>query len=295
MTKELRNSIDSAPLSPGCYIFRNKHSDVIYVGKSKALRQRLKQHLVQKPLSGGFDKHVYMLAEAAQVECIVTDTETDALILEYTLIKQYLPRYNSQYNSEYLGEQPLRYIIIGIDMDYPTVYTADAPPECDEAKVLGCFYSIGDTQAKLELICEVWQMPHCNRPRFPPQAKPCMNYHIKKCCAPCAAKVPREVYARKISEITACFSGDCAVTLQKLQEQMLLSAKALDFERAARLKSQIDGVTALAARAKRVAPLGDEPFFLFIRAYNEPACSLAFISQGNVLAWARIEGKACAS
>ena len=276
--------LNCSPMRPGCYIFRDKEGQPIYVGKSKALRKRLKQHFSQG-VGRKNRKHSRMVTETASIEFITTESETDALILEYLLIREYLPRCNSQY----IRKQVFQYIIIDTALDYPAIYISDAPPE-GTAKDFICFYSQGGALSALELLNGVWQTPLCGKPSFARASKQCTYYHIERCCAPCAAKITAEDYGKKIAEIIACFSGDCGAVLQRLKELMLRHSAELDFERAARVKTQLDGIAALGMMSKRLeTALELKQVCLFISAYNEPAYSLYFIRYGQVTAKERFE------
>jgi len=229
-----------------------------------------------------------MITEASRIDYSTTDSETDALILEYCLIREHMPRYNSQY----IRKQVFQYIIVDTTLDYPTLYISEAPPNSASPKTFGCFHSSGDAHTNLYLLNDVWKTPLCNKPRFPTPAKPCMNYHINKCCAPCGARISREDYASRIGEILTCFSGDCGTTLERLKGRMLRYSGDLDFERAARVKAQLDGITALGMKARRIeASLEDKQVCLFLSAYNEPAYSLYFIRYGKVLVKERFPDK----
>ena len=272
-------------MEPGCYIFRDKHGQPIYVGKSKALRKRIKQHFSQGAgAKRRFEKHSRMITESAGVECIVTGNETEALILEYRLIREYLPRYNSQY----IRKQVFQYVVIDTALDYPTISVSDKPPPDGGTQASVCFRSPGGAAWAIELLGGVWGTPVCGLARFPPSAKPCMNYHIEKCIAPCAGMPTAEDYRRRISEIITCLSGDCAATLEPLKKRMRQHSDALEFELASQVKAQIDGITALSLKQRRIEPrLEDKQVCLFVSAYNEPQYSLYFIRHGQVLAHER--------
>lgn len=275
MIDELR--IRQLPTSPGCYIFTNKIGEIIYIGKSKCLKNRVMQYF-SRELGG---KYARLLTEIYDLDYITAVTETDALILECMLIKIYKPRYNSQMkrNKRY------PYIKIGVTAEYPPVYITDNKKHDENYEQFGCFYNLNDAERTVELLNVIWKTPLCGKEDFTRPHSACLNYHLKKCCAPCERFVDQVTYKNKIIEIIKCFKGHGAGITRRLNKEMHDAAAKLDFEKAASLRDTIGGLERLVKKLRHIdTDLENKDIFLFFRAYNESSFTLFFIKNSMTLA-----------
>ena len=188
--KELRKKAMALPLSPGVYIMKNKSREIIYIGKAKALKNRVSQYFGSQNTHS--DKVRRMVENVYDFEYIITDSEFEALILECSLIKQHTPKYN---------------ILLKDDKGYSYVKVTNEPwrrisyalQKCDDdATYIGPYKSSYYVKNSVEQAQKIFKLPTCNR-RFPQDFKkgrPCLNYHIKQCCAPCTGKV-KKVYIQR--------------------------------------------------------------------------------------------------
>ena len=268
--------IENIPKTPGCYIFKNKFGSIIYIGKSKSLRNRIRQHF--NTSDDMFNKHRSMIKETQTVETIITKTETDALILECRLIKSHKPKYNSMLKKD----RSYPFIRIDVTVPLPTISISDSILS-NGSKYYGSFYSAQDAQNTIELMGSIWQTPTCGKNVFSGNDRPCLNYHLGKCCAPCGAIIEQDAYRDKISEIIGCLDGRFRKTISRLNREMGIAAQELRFEKAAGLRDSIDGLKLLKKRQRQMrADLGNKDFYLFFRAYNEPCYSIFYIKSGIV-------------
>ena len=184
--KQLYMDYSGFPNLPGCYIFKNKFGSIIYIGKSKSLRDRIRQHF--NTSDDMFNKHSSMIKETQAIEAIVTETETDALILECRLIKSHKPKYNSMLKKD----RSYPFVRIDVTKALPTISISDSILS-DGSKYYGSFYSTQDAQNTIELLGSIWQTPTCGKTVFSGNDRPCLNHHLGKCCAPCGAIIEQGV------------------------------------------------------------------------------------------------------
>lgn len=261
------------PRLPGCYIFRNKLRHIIYIGKSKSLYNRIKQHF--KNTDPKDYKHIDLMRELCSIEIIETDTETDALILECKLIRTHKPRYNSQLKKASV----FPFIRIDHNRIYPSITITDNIAK-DGCKYYGSFYSTDDAFNTLELINNIWQTPVCCKESFNVH-RPCLNYHLKKCCAPCCGGIDSGSFRLKIEEIVKCLNGNFRNTFNRLKSDMTAASDEMDFEKAARLRDNIAGLERLKIRQQRLyTDLDGKDVYLFFRAFGEKCFSVFFIKNG---------------
>lgn len=274
----LITKINTAPCLPGCYLYKNKIGRIIYIGKAKHLRNRVRQYfrpstIVDNPKLQGLVKAI------VDVEYRITETELDALLLEYQLIKKYKPWYNSQFIQDL--QHPL--IKITIAEEYPTI-TLVYEKDCTSAFYLDCFSNEGNAIEAIAVINAVWKTPLCRKQKFLHSDKPCMYYHIGKCLAPCAKKVSSEVYRKQIISIEKFFSGKKTTILSQLRKQMQECAAALQFEKAASLKQQAEALLDLQQKSKRMFHFpAKQDVILLIRVYHSSAVSLFYIRDKAVV------------
>jgi len=292
----LKQELEHIPKAPGCYIFKNKHGEIIYIGKSKALRNRVRQYFypttpksselpvrnltsLQNAKNHEFNKYIRLVREVEEISTIVTNTETSALILECQLIKQHKPRYNAQLKES----QPYPFIRISTLEEYPTIAIADRIAD-DGCSYYGGFYDFYDAKDWVESLSSIWQTPRCLKRSFLYESRPCLNHHLGKCLAPCGRKEKSEQYNERIAEMVRCLDGDFESTLHKLEGEMAIAANELNFEGAANLRDQIQTLVRLQKRQRSLfTQLKNRKVYLYFRAFNERCYTLFFINDGYTL------------
>ncbi len=274
----LSEKIQQLPLLPGCYLFKNKRGEIIYIGKSKALRNRVKQYF--QNTKDKDEKIVRLVKEIVDFDYILTPTESEALILECTLIKKHKPHYNAALKKDKI----FPYLKIDLDSEYPNL-TVAYEKNSDAGEYFGCFYRENDVLQVVELINSVWQTPICNKNfHINHKGKACLHYHMKKCCAPCERRISPEEYSAKITDIVKFIHGKNNKIIPALKKIMLTQAQQMNFENAAQTRDKITKLGSLKRKAKRFnAVLEDKDVFVFFRAYNEQAFILFFIRNGEAL------------
>ncbi len=280
----IKEKVDALPLLPGCYIFKNKWGHIIYIGKSKKLKSRVRQYF--RPDPNKHPKLIQLAEEIYDLEYIITATETEALLLECKLIKENKPRYNSQ-----LMESHNSYTMIQIvtDTEYPAIFTSneflsDDWQQDKSSRYFGAFHKQRQAEEVIMLLNEVWQTPACNRKSFNTSTNACLEYHLDKCMAPCEKRVATEVYNAAIASVVGFLEGKTSRVLSKLRRQMREAAENMDFENAAKYRDQQEKLQRLAKMSKHFSPnLKGVETYVFFRAYHEKCFSLFYIRDSKTL------------
>ncbi|XOQ46930.1 MAG: UvrABC system protein C [Thermocaproicibacter melissae] len=244
--KELRARAMKLPLHPGVYLMHDKSGKIIYIGKAKALKNRVSQYF-------GSDKNHdekvrQMVAHVDWFEYILTDSEFEALVLECSLIKQHTPKYN---------------ILLKDDKGYSYIRVSKGPwPRISEAKqiaddgaeYIGPYVSGWSVKQSVEAAQKIFRLPTCNRvfPRDIGKGRPCLNYYIKQCCAPCRGKISEEEYREAVQDAINFLRGGSAESVRELTRRMEEAAEKLEFERAARIRDYLAAIKKTAERQKVV-------------------------------------------
>lgn len=244
--RELRQKAMALPLSPGVYIMKNKNRDIIYIGKAKALKNRVSQYFGSQ--NNHAEKVRRMVDNVHDFEYIITDSEFEALILECSLIKQHSPKYN---------------ILLKDDKGYSYIKVTNEPwrrisyvlqKDDDDATYIGPYKNSFYVKDSVVSAQKIFGLPTCNR-KFPQdfrKSRPCLNYHIKQCCAPCTGKVKLSDYNELVDEALEFLKGSDAKSVQLLRDKMNEAAENLDFERAARFRDQINSIKKMRDKQKVV-------------------------------------------
>ena len=243
---ELRAQAMKLPLSPGVYIMRDRSDKIIYIGKAKALKNRVSQYF------GSQNRHstkVRRMVECVdRFEYILTDSEYEALVLECSLIKQHRPKYNILLKDE----KGYHYIKI-TNEPYPRILEAKRT-ENDGAQYLGPYVSSYAVKQAVDSVVKAFALPTCSK-RFPRDIKkerPCLNFHIKQCMAPCTGKISREEYNAIFKSAIDFLKGGKGDVLEELNTRMLAAAEDLEFEKAARLRDRIEAIKKMGEQQKVV-------------------------------------------
>jgi excinuclease ABC subunit C len=236
------------PTEPGCYLWRDRHERVVYVGKAKSLRARLSSYF--GAWSGIHTRTRAMLEAARSVEWIVCDNEVEALHLEFNLIKRHLPRYNVRYTDD----KSYPYLAVTVQDDVPRAMVRRNPRR-DGTRYFGPYahaYAIRET---LDLLLRVFPIRTCSQGVFDRCARtgrPCLLFHIGRCTAPCTGKISHEDHRALVEDLIGFLEGDTEQTLEDLEARMAREAEQLNFEVAARLRDQLASVRKALARQQMV-------------------------------------------
>ena len=243
----LREKVKKLPLQPGIYIMKDKKGQIIYIGKAKALKKRVSSYF------RSVEKHtpkVYRMVENVwDFEYIVTSSEFEALVLECSFIKQHTPKYNILLKDD----KGYHYIRVG-GGEYGKI-TACHQPQKDGARYLGPYISGYVVKQTVDEVNKVFLLPTCNR-NFPQEIgkqRPCLNYHIKQCMAPCSGKISPQEYAEALEEAVSFLKGSSANIQKILTQKMMQAAEAMQYEKAARYRDRIRAIQGLAENQKVVS------------------------------------------
>jgi excinuclease ABC subunit C len=227
----IKKVVKTLPLSPGVYRMINKEGEVLYVGKAKALKKRVVSYTRMDQLTR---RHKRMVSETVRMEIVTTHTETEALLLESNLIKELQPRYNILLKDD----KSFPYIFLSKDHDYPMMGRYRGPQE-PRKQYFGPFASSYAVDETLILLQKVFMIRICNDAEFERRDRPCLQYHIKRCAAPCVQYVSPEEYAQNVKQAVAFLNGKNDEVQKYLAEKMEAASHALKFEEAARYRDRL--------------------------------------------------------
>ena len=245
--RELRQKAMRLPLSPGVYLMHNKAGEIIYIGKAKALKNRVSQYFGSEK---NHDAKVRrMVSNVDWFEYILCDSEFEALVLESSLIKQNQPKYN---------------ILLKDDKGYSYIRVSGGPwpritevkkVEDDGARYIGPYLSSWSIKQTIDSARKIFKLPDCTR-KFPQdfgKGRPCLNYYIKQCCAPCRGRVSEAEYNEAFQEALDFIKGGSSTSVKALTAKMEEAAENMEFELAARLRDRIAAINKMKERQKVVA------------------------------------------
>lgn len=242
---DFEDEIKRLPQKPGVYLMKNKNKEIIYVGKAKILRNRVTQYFRHN--SNHTPKVLAMVAQVASFEYIITDTEREALALECNLIKKYKPKYNILLKDD----KQYPYIKVSINEPYPRVTMVRRVAD-DGAKYFGPYMGKGTIKNTLDIIQRLFKPPTCKR-RFPQdirKGRPCLNYHINNCIAPCTGNISKEEYRKTFFEICRFLDGKYTDLIKELTDEMRRASIKMEYERAAILRDRINSINEINDRQK---------------------------------------------
>ncbi len=275
-TKGLETKLSTLPTAPGVYKFTDKNGTVIYIGKAKNLRARVRQYA----RGGDGRPHVrFLLARVHDVEALVTRNEKEALLLEDTLIKQFKPRYNIRLKDD----SSYWHVKLTQGDTWPRLLLTRKVVK-DGAKYLGPFHSSAAVQDTLETIRKVFPLRTCSDGVFRNRTRPCLEYQIKRCLGPCTLPVDPDDYRHQIKNALLLLEGKSTQLVDELETRMAAAAEALRFETAARLRDQIRAVTKTAEKQQVATPLGsDQDVFGLYREGGLIEVQVLFVRAGKLV------------
>lgn len=237
---DIEEELKKLPDKPGVYIMKDKHDRVIYVGKAVVLKNRVRQYFRKNNKTPRIEKMVSLIDH---FEYIVVGSEDEALILECNLIKKHRPKFNVLLKDD----KTYPYIKIDVKSDYPTVIMTRRIQN-DGAKYFGPYPNVGAAKEMVSFIKEKFQIRQCKNYRN--QDRACLNYHIKKCLAPCMNYVSTEEYRKQIDQIIMLLDGKIDSIIKKLTEEMNDYSEKLEFEKAASIRDRILAIERISEKQK---------------------------------------------
>lgn len=273
---ELKN----LPDSPGVYLMHNRDGEIIYVGKAKVLKNRVRQYFQKS--ANHTPKVLAMIGNIAYFEYIVTDTESEALALECTLIKKHHPKYNILLKDD----KHYPYIKVTVNEPYPRIMKVRTLKK-DGAKYFGPYVGPGTIKNTLDMIRRLFKPPSCHR-RFPEdigKGRPCLNYHINNCFAPCTGKVSQAEYREVYSEICRFLEGKSRGLVKELTCQMKQASSEMCFEKAAELRDKIRAINEIEEHQKAINAdkQSDHDVIAIAKDKHIAFCEVFFIRGGKII------------
>ena len=267
------------PRKPGVYIMRDDKDVILYVGKAINLHNRVRSYFRENIGRGpAIDQMVSLIA---RFEYIVTDSELEALVLENNLIKENSPKYNTLLKDD----KTYPYIKVTVGEDYPRILFSRTMKK-DKSRYFGPYTSAAAVKDTIELLNKLYQLRTCNRvlPRDIGIERPCLNYHIKQCLAPCQGYVSKEEYRQQVAGALEFLNGNYSPILKDLEEKMNKAAEAMEFEDAARYRDLLSSVRQVSQKQKITEGVGEDKDILALyQDETEAVVQVFFVRDGKLI------------
>ena len=274
----IQEELKKVPGKPGVYLMHDEKDAIIYVGKAISLKNRVRQYFQSSRNRGA--KIEQMVTHISRFEYIVTDSELEALVLECNLIKEHRPKYNTML----MDDKTYPFIKVTVNEPFPRVMMARRMKK-DKAKYFGPYTSAGAVKDTIELIRKLYHIRSCNRslPKDIGKERPCLNYHIHQCHAPCQGYISREEYRKSIDEVVRFLNGNYDPILKELEEKMLDASENLEFEKAIEYRELLASVQKIAQKQKITDTAGDDRDIIAMASEGEDAVVQVFFIRGGRL------------
>lgn len=275
---DIQEELKKLPGRPGVYIMHDENDHIIYVGKAVSLKNRVRQYFQSSRNKGV--KIEQMVTHIRRFEYIVTDSELEALVLECNLIKEHHPKYNTML----MDDKTYPFIKVTTSEAFPRVVLSRKMLK-DKARYFGPYTSSQAVRDTIDLIHKLYHLRSCNRslPRDIGKERPCLNYHIKQCEAPCQGYISQEEYGRAVNEVLRFLNGNYDTVLGELEEKMNAASEALEFERAIEYRELINSVKKVAQKQKITDSSGEDRDVLAVASQEEDAVVQVFFIRGGRL------------
>ena len=275
---DIQEELKKLPGRPGVYIMHDEKDQIIYVGKAISLKNRVRQYF-QSSRNKGI-KIEQMVTHIRRFEYIVTDSELEALVLECNLIKEHRPKYNTML----MDDKGYPFIKVTVQEPFPRVMLARTMKK-DKAKYFGPYTSGQAVRDTIDLLHKLYHLRSCNRnlPKDIGKERPCLNYHIKQCDAPCQGAVSQEDYGKAVSEVIRFLNGHLDEILEELVQNMEAASEALEFEKAIEYRELIQSVRKVAQKQKITDTGGEDRDILAAATEEEDAVVQVFFIRGGRL------------
>lgn len=275
----VEEELKKLPRKPGVYIMRDDKDVILYVGKAINLHNRVRSYFRENIGRGpAIDQMVSLIA---RFEYIVTDSELEALVLENNLIKENSPKYNTLLKDD----KTYPYIKVTVGEDYPRILFSRTMKK-DKSRYFGPYTSAAAVKDTIELLNKLYQLRTCNRvlPRDIGIERPCLNYHIKQCMAPCQGYVSKEEYRQQVAGALEFLNGNYSPILKDLEEKMNKAAEAMEFEDAARYRDLLSSVRQVSQKQKITEGVGEDKDILALyQDETEAVVQVFFVRDGKLI------------
>ena len=267
------------PHSPGVYLMHDAGDTIIYVGKAVNLHSRVRSYFRRNVGRGPqIDR---MVEQIARFEYIVTDSELEALVLENNLIKEYSPKYNTMLKDD----KTYPYIKVTMGEEFPRILFSREMKK-DRSRYFGPYTSAAAVKDTIDLMNKLYQLKTCNRrlPRDIGLERPCLNYHIKQCLAPCQGYIDREAYRERVEQALDFLNGNYKPLLKDLEEKMTQASENLEFEEAIRYRDLYNSVKSVAQKQKITDSNGEDKDILALaKDETDAVVQVFFVRDGKLI------------
>ena len=274
----IEEELKKLPAKPGVYLMHDEKDQIIYVGKAISLKNRVRQYFQASRNKGA--KIEQMVTHIRRFEYIVTDSELEALVLECNLIKEHRPKYNTML----MDDKGYPFIKVTVNEPYPRIMLARTMQK-DKAKYFGPYTSATAVKDTIDLIRKLYHIRSCNRnlPKDMGKERPCLNYHIKQCKAPCQNYISEEEYRQSIDEAIHFLNGHYDGVLKDLEQKMEDASENMEFEKAIEYRELLNSVKQIAQKQKITDSRGEDRDILAVAKDAEDAVVQVFFIRGGRL------------
>lgn len=276
---DIAEELKKLPDQPGVYIMHDARDAIIYIGKAVSLRKRVHQYF--QPSHDEGLKKAQMVRQIARFEYIVTDSELEALVLECNLIKEHRPKYNTMLRDD----KTYPYIKVTLGEDFPRVLFSRQQKK-DKSRYFGPYTSAGAVKDTIELVNKIYQLRTCSRnlPRDIGKERPCLNYHIHQCQAPCQGYISKEEYRKRVDAVIEFLNGSYAPVIRSLEEKMNAASAGMEFEKAIEYRELLGSVKQIAQKQKITHNDGEDKDIIALAADDRDAVvQVFFVRDGKLI------------
>ena len=276
---DIQEELKKLPGKPGVYIMHDEKDAIIYVGKAVSLKNRVRQYFQVSRNKGA--KIDQMVTRIRRFEYIVTDSELEALVLECNLIKEHRPKYNTMLKDD----KTYPFIKVTVNEDYPRILFSRSMKK-DKSRYFGPYTSAGAVKDTIELLRKVYKIRSCQRnlPRDIGKERPCLNYHIHQCKAPCQGYISKEEYRKNVSEAMDFLNGNYEPIMKLITERMNEAAENLEFETAIEQRELLNSVKQVAQKQKITVSDGEDKDIIGVDIQDTDAVvQLFFVRDGRMI------------
>ncbi len=276
---DIEEELKKLPAQPGVYLMHDEKDEIIYVGKAISLKNRVRQYFQSSRNKTA--KIQQMVSRIARFEYIITDSELEALVLECNLIKEHRPRYNTMLKDD----KAYPYIKVTVSEDFPRILFARTMKK-DKSRYFGPYTSAGAVKDTIDLIHKLYQIRTCSRnlPRDIGKERPCLNYHIRQCGAPCQGYVSKEAYGESVSQALEFLNGRYDGILKMLEQKMQEASERMDFEKAIEYRDLLSSVKQVAQKQKITSSsTEDRDIIAMARDESDAVVQVFFVREGKLI------------
>ncbi len=270
----IRAKVEALPESPGVYRWKDENGKIIYVGKAKNLKNRVRSYVRED--KNRSPKVAAMIRHAHDLDITMTRTEMEALILECNLIKELHPKYNISLRDD----KSYPYVKITVNEEWPRIYVTRNIRRNDGAKYFGPFTDVGSLRTTLSILRKVYPIRNCRSMNV---KRPCLQYHLRLCCAPCFGYCTKADYDEYVKTVCDLFEGKSNELAKNIQEKMMEASEALDFEKAATYRDQLKAIKSVQQRQNIIASEGDFDVVGIARDDNHVGIEVFYIRYGHMV------------